>query len=211
MNDYENKIKLKFRLLAFWYDAFEMFISDKKSNPRRALAEKIPNTAVTILDVCAGTANSSIAVAEKNDKNRITGIDLSPDMISIANRKIKKLNLKNIDISRMNAINMEFKDNEFDIIMISFGLHEMNFIIMNNVLKEMHRVLKKNGLLYIVDFAKENKFMVKLLLWFYMKIFEPSHMKDFINYDWRSILRKIGLNATNVEKYRFSQLITAVK
>ncbi len=211
MNDYEKKIKLKFRLIAYWYDIFEIFLLSKKNNPRIALAEKIPDMPVKILDVCIGTANTSIKIARKNKKNLITGIDLSPDMIAVANKKIRKMNIDNINIRQMNAVNMDFKNNAFDIVMITFGLHEMDFMLMNNVLKEMHRVLKKRGILYIVDFTKEKNLINKMIMNIYLKIFEPGHMKSFINYDWKSLLKNIGLNVTGIEKYRFSQMITAIK
>ena len=88
---YEKKIRAKFKFLAFFYDLFDLvFLIDPKRNPRHALTQLIPNDRLGILDVCVGTANSAIAVAQKNDKNHITGIDLSSDMIAVAQRKIER-------------------------------------------------------------------------------------------------------------------------
>lgn len=84
MQNYERQIKLKFGVLASFYDLFDvLFLLDKKRNPRHALARKIPNEVLRILDVCVGTANSAIAVAEANSRNEIVGIDLSADMIAV--------------------------------------------------------------------------------------------------------------------------------
>ena len=86
---YEKHIRAEFKFFAFWYGLFDLvFLIDPRRNPLRALAEMIPNDELEILDVCVGTANSSIAVARQNEKNHITGIDLSPDMIAVAQRKI---------------------------------------------------------------------------------------------------------------------------
>ena len=78
MQEYEGRIKLKFKLLANFYDLFDIpFRLNRNGNPRLALAKKIPNATLHILDLCVGTANSAIAVAEANDQNEIIGIDLS--------------------------------------------------------------------------------------------------------------------------------------
>jgi len=79
MQEYEKKIKLKFKLLAAFYDMFDIpYMIKPSSNPRLALARKIPDEELRILDVCIGTASSSLSVAQANSHNQITGIDLSP-------------------------------------------------------------------------------------------------------------------------------------
>ena len=76
MQEYEGRIKLKFKILAAFYDLFDMpFRLNTAGNPRLALAKKIPNAALGILDVCVGTANRAIAVAEANNQNQITGTE----------------------------------------------------------------------------------------------------------------------------------------
>ena len=70
MQEYEGRIKLKFKLLANFYDLFDIpFRLNTDGNPRLALAQKIPNVSLRILDVCVGTANSAIAVAAANDQS----------------------------------------------------------------------------------------------------------------------------------------------
>lgn len=210
--DYEKAIKLKFRLVAKFYDLADLvFIFDKETNPRHALARKIPNEALHILDACVGTANSSIIVAEANDQNEIIGIDLSPDMIAVAKKKIQKRGIMNIHIRRMDATEMSFQDGEFDIAMISFGLHELGYELMIDILKEMHRVLKDGGKLYIIDYEREDGLIKNLMFSIYLKIFEPKHMPQFLKYDWVELLRGVGFHVTSGGKYRFSKMISATK
>ena len=212
MQNYERKVKLKFKLLAPFYDLFDMlFLLNEKGNPRRALARKIPNGVLRILDVCVGTANGAIAVAEVNDRNEIIGIDLSSDMIAVAESKMRKRGIRNISMRQMDATKMTFQDGEFDIAMISFGLHELDYDLMMEILKEMSRALKESGKLYIVDLDQEDGFLKKIALSIYLKIFEPSHMPQFLRYDWIEILQSIGFQVTEIEKYLFSKLICAVK
>jgi len=210
MEDYERQVKLKFKLLATFYDLFDIpFLLNEKENPRRALARKISNGTLRILDVCIGTANSAIAVAEVNDRNEVIGVDLSPDMIAVAESKIRRRGIQNISIRQMDATKMTFQDGEFDIAMISFGLHELDYDLMMDILKEMCRVLKESGKLYIVDYEREDGFLKNLVLSIHLKVFEPSHMPQFLRYDWVEILQSIGFQVTETEKYLFSKLICA--
>lgn len=210
MQEYEGRIKLKFKMLAAFYDLFDTpFRLNSAGNPRLALAKKIPNAALRILDVCVGTANSAIAVAEVNNQNQIVGIDLSPDMIAVAENKIRKRGIKNISIREMDATRMSFQDGEFDIVMISFALHELGYELMMSILKEMSRVVKKSGTLYIIDYEKEEALFKNFILSIHLKIFEPGHLSQFLRYDWDEILRGVGFRVTGTEKYLFSKLISA--
>jgi len=212
VQNYGRQIKLKFKLLAIFFDLFDLpYHLNKKTNPRYALARKISNENLRILDVCVGTAIDSIAVGEAKDRNEIVGIDLSPEMISVAKGKIRKRGLRNISLNQMDAAKMSFQDSIFDIAMISFGLHELNYELMMDVLKEMHRVLKNGGKLYIVDYERQGGSVINFFLSIYLKIFEPKHITQFLKYDWNMILQYVGFQVNDVEKCFFSKLISATK
>ena len=208
---YEKMIKMKFFLLSFFYDIFDLvFIFNQKQNPRKILSTIIPNNDIQILDLCTGTANSSIELAKKNNNNQIFGIDLSQDMINVANRKTIKLNLSNIKLNQMNALKLVFNDKKFDIVTTSFALHEMEKDMMNKVLKEMHRVLKDDGKIYIIDYNKQNG-IKRILLWIFTRIFEPKHIKDFLNYNWKDIFNENGFRFENIISCLFSKIIIGRK
>ena len=212
MENYQKTVKAKFGLFSKFYDAFDLiFIFNKQTNPRYGLAEKIPNESRRILDVCIGTANSSIIIAQKNPKNEIVGIDLSPNMIAVAENKIRKQKLKNIHFQLMDATKMTFQDSAFDIVTVSFGLHELNYELMMKILKEMFRVLKNEGKIYLIDYGKQSNPIKIFLLSVFLKIFEPKHMPQFLNYNWKNILENLGFENIKIEQYLFSKLILANK
>jgi ubiquinone/menaquinone biosynthesis C-methylase UbiE len=212
VQEYEGRIKLKFKLLANFYDLFDIpFRLNTDGNPRLALAQKIPNVTLRILDVCVGTSNSAIAVAEANDQNEIIGIDLSQDMIAVAKGKIRKQGIQNISICQMDATKMSFQDGEFDIAMISFALHELDYELMMCILMGMSRVVKDSGALYIIDYEREDSLIRSLILSIQLKIFEPGHMPRFLRYDWNDILQGVGFRVIGTEKYLFSKLISAAR
>lgn len=210
MQMYARKIKLKFKILAAFYDLFEIpFRFNKAGNPRLALAKNIPNADLRILDVCTGTASGAIAVAEASPRNQIIGIDLSPNMIAVAENKIRNRGIKNISVCEMDATKMTFEDEEFDIAMISFALHELEHELMISILKEMSRVVKKSGTMYIIDYERERGWFKSPIFSVYLKVFEPPHLPRFLQYDWNEILQGVGFRLVETKKYLFSKLMYA--
>ncbi len=206
---YHKRIKLKYKILSFFYDLVEVFFSNTETNPRHGLARQIPDDDLRILDVCFGTGNSTLIIAENNSKNSITGVDLSENMLQVANRKIAEQGLSNVTTLRMDAVNMDFEDASFDIVTSSFGLHEMEYPEMQSILREMHRVLKKGGKLYLVDYQLQDTAMKRFLFRVYLLLTSPPHVKDFLKYDWETIMEECGFRIDKVEPYRISQIICA--
>jgi len=206
---YHKRIKLKYKILSFFYDLVEVFFSNTETNPRYGLARQIPDDDLRILDVCFGTGNSTLLVAKNNRRNRITGVDLSEDMLRVANRKIGKQGFSNVETLRMDALNMDFEDASFDIATSSFGLHEMEYPVMESILKEIHRVLKKGGKLYLVDYQLQDTTIKRFLFRIYLLLTSPPHVKDFLKYDWQAIMNECGFRIDRIEPYRISQIISA--
>lgn len=206
---YHKRIKLKYKILSIFYDLIELFFSNPETNPRHGLARQIPNDNLYILDVCFGTGNSTLIVAKNNSNNRITGVDLSADMLQVANRKIRKKGLLNVTTLKMDALNMDLEDESFDIVTSSFGLHEMEYPVMKNILKEMNRVLKKDGKLYLVDYQLQNTAIKRFFFRVYLLLTSPPHVKDFLKYDWEAVMKECGFRIDRFESYRISQIICA--
>jgi len=212
MENYQETLTSKFDWLSKVYDVFDLvFIFNKKTNPRHNLADKIPDHNLCLLDVCVGTANGSMAIAKKNPQNEITGIDLSSNMLAVGQRKIRKKHIQNVSLQQMDATKMDFENERFDVVTISFALHELDYALMIRVIKEMHRVLKKDGKLYIVDYEKQTHPIKRILLSVFLGIFEPLHMAQFLAHDWERILEGIGFEDIRIEKCLFSKLILAHK
>jgi demethylmenaquinone methyltransferase/2-methoxy-6-polyprenyl-1,4-benzoquinol methylase len=209
---YRKRIKLKYWLLSFFYDFVEIFFySNTKTNPRHGLARLIPNDDLRILDVCFGTGNSTLLVANNNNRNMITGLDLSADMLKVADRKIRKQGLTNIKTIRMDAADMDLENESFDVATSSFGLHEMEFPVMESIIREMNRVLKKGGKLYLVDYQIQDTAIRRFLFRVYLLLTSPPHVKDFLKYDWEAIMKECGFRIDKIGRYKISQMICATR
>ncbi|HBX24658.1 MAG TPA: demethylmenaquinone methyltransferase [Desulfotomaculum sp.] len=98
----------------------------------------------TALDVCCGTGDWAIAMAETvGTKGRVYGLDFSRNMLNIAAAKVKELNLGQVELVHGNAMELPFADDTFDHVTIGFGLRNVPDYL--QVLREMKRVAKPGG------------------------------------------------------------------
>lgn len=105
-----------------------------------------------VLDIATGTGVVAMAAAQcLSNGGRIQAIDLSENMIHQAQQNLKKTGLDNVDFHVMDAEDLEFKSNYFDVITCSYGL----FFIpdMSAALKSWLRVLKPGGKVIFSSFA----------------------------------------------------------
>ncbi len=208
MKDYRKKEKLMYKILAKVYDLMDVICFPKKSsNPRLALAKKLSNKDLSILDVCCGTANTSIAIAQENARHKILGIDLSPDMLMVASNKILRKKLSNIELIEMDATNIDIKE-QFDVVTTSLSLHEMPKDIMDSVICQMTSKLKPSGKLYIIDWSKPKKLPGRLIFMLFPYLLEPKGFGDFLKIDWERYLNNYGLTVESIEMYSSTMLLS---
>jgi len=135
----------------------------------RAVAKHQP---ATILDLATGTADLAIALAKSNPKAHIIGMDISEKMLEIGKRKVTKQKMDSrIELLIGDAASLPFEDNIFDAVTVAFGVR--NFEDLDKGLSEIHRVLKPNGQVVILEFSMPERFPVKQLYHFYFKHLLP--------------------------------------
>ena len=102
-----------------------------------------------ILDIATGTGDVAFKLAKMFPQSQIIGVDLSEGMLNIARKKLAKKSDETSRISFLKAdcLHLPFNDEEFDMITVAYGVR--NFSQLSAGLKEMFRVLKKNGVLCI--------------------------------------------------------------
>jgi ubiquinone/menaquinone biosynthesis C-methylase UbiE len=212
--DHERKMLRKYRRLSLYYDPLfetleKVMFGDGDGNPRMALAKKVPAGDLSVLDICTGTGRGALSVAESGCK--VVGVDLSPSMLGVAEGKAWKRNVRNISFQQMDATRLELQDGQFDIAMISFALHEMEYDLILQVLREACRVLKRGGKLYSLDFEGDDNPWIQFVFGIYLRISYPPRVREFMRYDWSRILQTVGFRLDRVEKYRISKIVCATK
>lgn len=104
-----------------------------------------------VLDVGCATGDQVFHCAKTGAF--VTGIDLSAEMIEIAEKRKKSEGVSNVDFQIASAFNLPFENSVFDKASISLVLHEIESEKRNEVISEMKRVVKKDGNLVFADFT----------------------------------------------------------
>ncbi len=121
-----------------------------------------------ILDLATGTGNFVFEFLRTNHNLDVVGIDLAEKMLEIAKeRNFKQFNNK-AKFLIGDATRIPFEDNAFDVVSISYGIRNVQDI--KKCLLEIHRVLKPNGQLVIVEFGKPRTWFLPIYK-AYQKIF----------------------------------------
>ena len=131
--------------------------------------QRLRDSETQVLDVACGTADSTIALA-KAGVPRVVGVDISEGMLKVGEKKIEELNLNSvISLKVEDCENLSFNDNTFDAAFIAFGIR--NFEDKKKGLKELHRVLKPNGHLLILELSvPQNKILLSLYKLYFLHI-----------------------------------------
>lgn len=117
----------------------------------RQIVNKIDKPA--LLDIATGTGQFLNFVANMTldmETGMYVGVDSSSEHIEKAKQIHKD---QNFDFMVMDGYDLLFEDNRFDVVMISNSLHHMERPEM--VLKEMIRVLKKDGILFVYEMISD--------------------------------------------------------
>jgi demethylmenaquinone methyltransferase/2-methoxy-6-polyprenyl-1,4-benzoquinol methylase len=112
---------------------------------RKKVLEKVdPQSGEKVLDIAAGTGTSSMAL--KLPGVEVVAADFSKGMLAEGKKRYPELEFVFAD-----AMKLPFKNNEFDVVTMSFGLR--NVQDRDKALHEFLRVLKPGGRLVICEFS----------------------------------------------------------
>ena len=129
----------------------------KKINPKK------------ILDLATGTSDIAIELSSIKEC-KIIGVDPSSKMLEVGQSKIDNQNLNDkILLEKGNAENLKYDDGMFDVVTIGYGVR--NFTSLKNSLKEIYRVLKKDGLLIILETSLPSSPLVRVFYNIHTKLY----------------------------------------
>ncbi len=168
----KKQVAKMFDNIAFRYDTLNQVLSAGVHHRWRKTAVKqfIKLKPKNILDIATGTGDFAIAsLAAQPEK--IVGVDISEGMLKYGREKINKQNLsEKITLEFGDAEHLNFSDNFFDVITVSFGVR--NFENLEKGLSNMLRVLKPGGKVVIIEFSKPRGFF-KYIYNFYFRFILP--------------------------------------
>jgi demethylmenaquinone methyltransferase/2-methoxy-6-polyprenyl-1,4-benzoquinol methylase len=122
----------------------------------------------TVLDLCCGTGDMALALrrASGNSGSRpYFAADFSHQMLRLSGRKFEGKGIVSIEAD---ALRLPFKDGGFDLVVSAFGFR--NLANYDAGLKEIHRVLKSNGEMGILDFSEPGGALGKLYGFYFRNV-----------------------------------------
>jgi demethylmenaquinone methyltransferase/2-methoxy-6-polyprenyl-1,4-benzoquinol methylase len=139
------------------------------------------------IDLCCGTCDWTIALAQASGTGRVVGLDFSQNMLDHGAAKIDRLGLGGrIELIRGNAMSVPFEDNIFDYATIGFALRNVPDLV--KVIEEMRRVVKPGGMVVSLELSKPTRQPFKALYYFYFQRVLPFLGKLIANryeqYKW---------------------------
>ena len=125
-----------------------------------------------ILDVATGTGDLAMLMFKKLRPGRITGIDLSPGMIAVAEKKVAEAGLDGaIRFMNEDCLDLPFAPEVFDCITVAYGVR--NFEHLDRGYAEMYRVMQRGGTLCVIELSTPRSPLVKPFYKFYTRHIIP--------------------------------------
>lgn len=123
----------------------------------------------------------------------MVGIDLSPYFLSVA-QHVSDKRYQPIDFIHGNIEDTHLPSNHYDMVSCIFVVHEVPKRVVENILQEAYRILKKTGIVVIVDLDSQKvseKFGKNKFRKWAFDVTEP-HISSYYQADIKDTMKKIG-------------------
>jgi arsenite methyltransferase len=108
-----------------------------------------------VLDLGCGAGTDSLVAAQMvGPEGGVSGIDMTPEMLSKARRAAEEMGAQNVEFLEGEAERLSFPDESFDVV-ISNGVIDL-VPDKDAVFSELHRVLKPGGRVQLADVTIQN-------------------------------------------------------
>jgi len=118
----------------------------------RFVARVKPRQGEDILDMAGGTGDIAFRMARRGA--RVTVSDINADMLDVGKQRAERRGLTGLKWKVENAEQLSFADSSFDAYTIVFGIRNVTNI--PAALSEAHRVLKRGGRFYCMEFSSSD-------------------------------------------------------
>ena len=102
-----------------------------------------------ILDMAGGTGDIAFRMAAGGA--RVTVADINPAMLDVGRKRARERGIAGLEWAEQNAEALSFADGGFDGYTIAFGIRNVTHI--DKALAEAHRVLKRGGRFFCLEFS----------------------------------------------------------
>lgn len=151
-----------------------------------------------ILDLACGVGLSSFALQEIYPQAKVTGLDLSPYFLSVANHNSQQ-HQTNINWIHAAGESTGLADDSFDLVSIFLTCHELPQSATRKIFTEVKRVLRPNGHLAIMDMNPQSEMYQKMPPYVFtlLKSTEP-YLDEYFSLDIKQALIDAGFQTPTI-------------
>jgi demethylmenaquinone methyltransferase / 2-methoxy-6-polyprenyl-1,4-benzoquinol methylase len=143
---------------------------------RRGVARLAAKPEGRYLDVGCGTGDIGLEILRQSPRSQVVGVDPSVGMLALGRKKVEAAGLSHaISLVHGDVLGLDFEDGSFDGAIASFCIR--NVTDRKRALLEIHRVVRPNGLLVIVELTEPGGPIMKPLFRIYSRIVMPAVTK----------------------------------
>lgn len=150
---------------------------------------------MNFLDIGCGTGWALGQAARiLNNKGHFYGVDISPKMIEKAKDNFK--GYSNFQFIKANSEAIPLDNDFFDVIICTNSFH--HYLHPEKVMKEIHRILKKGGKIYILDPISDYWFMKVIDK--IIRLMDPAHVKMYSSKEFSVLMENAGIKYIGCDK-----------
>lgn len=181
-----------------WPDAGAQGDSKLRQSYHNIIKEKIAIQPQDILDLGCSVGMSTFALQELYPSATITGLDLSPYFLAVANYNSRQRHSK-INWIHARAESTGLPDASFDLVSTFLVFHELPQEVAQQILREARRLLRPGGYFTLMDMNPKSEVYAKMppYILTLLKSTEP-YMDEYFALDIEQELVKAGFNTPTI-------------
>ncbi len=160
----------------------------------------------SVLDIATGTGHTALALAPHVAS--VIGIDLTPEMLAEAERLQAERSVTNVHFRTGDVHHLPFADATFDLVTCRRAAHHFSDI--GQALREMRRVLRRDGRLVIDDRSVPEDDFVDACMNGLDRLHDESHVRQYRPSEWREMLASASFTVEVVEPYTKHRPLTSL-
>jgi|SRR5579884_3386666 len=150
-----------------------------------------------VLDVATGGGHTAFALAPYAAE--VVALDITPEMLRVAQEEASRRHLSNIRFLEGNALSLPCADASFDLVACRHAAH--HFPDIHRGVREWARVLKPGGKLVLVDSMAPEEPEIEVFLNDIETLRDPSHVHNYRHSEWLSLLSEVGLTVSSTRQW----------
>lgn len=181
-----------------WPEAGVQGDSKLRQSYHNIIKEKIAIQPQDILDLGCSVGMSTFALQDLYPSARITGLDLSPYFLAVANYNSRQRQSK-INWIHARAESTGLPDASFDLVSTFLVFHELPQEVAQQILREVRRLLRPGGYFTLMDMNPKSEAYAKMppYILTLLKSTEP-YMDEYFALDLEQELVKAGFNSPTI-------------